>query len=94
MEEIDALIRGFEPIGTIHLIGVIVFAGSKYIMRIGACALPWSVLIYCFTYSFLSRSDSEYEPTRDNSADSVPTSNLVCAAGVAIRTTLCIAGII
>ena len=33
-------------------------------------------------------------PTRHNSADSVPTSNLVCITEVAIRTTLCIAGII
>ena len=32
--------------------------------------------------------------TRHNSADSVPTSNLVCIKEVAIRTTLCIAGII
>ena len=32
--------------------------------------------------------------TRHNSADSVPTSNLVCTMEVAIRTTLCIAGII
>ena len=32
--------------------------------------------------------------TRYNSADSVPTSNLVCITEVAIRTTLCIAGII
>ena len=32
--------------------------------------------------------------TRHNSADSVPTSNLVCITEVAIRTTLCIAGII
>ena len=30
---------------------------------------------------------------RHNSADSVPTSNLVCITEVAIRTTLCIAGI-
>ena len=33
-------------------------------------------------------------PTRHNSADSVPTSNLVCITEVAIRTTLYIAGII
>ena len=32
--------------------------------------------------------------TRHNSADSVPTSNLVCIKEVAIRTTLCVAGII
>ena len=32
--------------------------------------------------------------TRHNSADSVPTSNLVCIKEVAIRTTFCIAGII
>ena len=32
--------------------------------------------------------------TRHNSADSVPTSNLVCIKEVAIRTTLCIAGLI
>ena len=32
--------------------------------------------------------------TRHNSADSVPTSNLVCITEVAIRTTFCIAGII
>ena len=32
--------------------------------------------------------------TRHNSADSVPTSNLVCITEVAIRTTLCIAGMI
>ena len=32
--------------------------------------------------------------TRHNSADSVPTSNLVCITEVAIRTILCIAGII
>ena len=32
--------------------------------------------------------------TRHNSADSVPPSNLVCITEVAIRTTLCIAGII
>ena len=32
--------------------------------------------------------------TRHNSADSVPTSNLVCIKEVAIRTTLCTAGII
>ena len=32
--------------------------------------------------------------TRYNSADSVPTSNLVCMKEVAIRTTFCIAGII
>ena len=32
--------------------------------------------------------------TRHNSADSVPTSNLVCIKEVAIRTTYCIAGII
>ena len=31
---------------------------------------------------------------RHNSADSVPTSNLVCITEVAIRSTLCIAGII
>ena len=37
-------------------------------------------------------SGSDY--TRHNSADSVPTSNLVCITEVAIRTTLCIAGII
>ena len=34
------------------------------------------------------------ESTRQNSADSVTTSNLVCIKEVAIRTTLCIAGII
>ena len=32
--------------------------------------------------------------TRHNSADSLPTSNLVCIKEVAIRTTLCIAGLI
>ena len=32
--------------------------------------------------------------TRHNSADFIPTSNLVCITEVAIRTTLCIAGII
>ena len=32
--------------------------------------------------------------TRHNSADSVPTSNLVCIKEVAIRTTFCIAGLI
>ena len=32
--------------------------------------------------------------TRHNSADSVPTSNLVCIKEVAIRATFCIAGII
>ena len=32
--------------------------------------------------------------TRHNSANSVPTSNLVCIKEVAIRTTFCIAGII
>ena len=32
--------------------------------------------------------------TRHNSADPVPTSNRVCITEVAIRTTLCIAGII
>ena len=32
--------------------------------------------------------------TRHNSADSIPTSNLVCITEVTIRTTLCIAGII
>ena len=32
--------------------------------------------------------------TRHNSADSVPTSNLVCIKEVAIRTTFCIVGII
>ena len=37
---------------------------------------------------------SMYLITRHNSADSVPTSNLVCIKEVAIRTTFCIAGII
>ena len=32
--------------------------------------------------------------TRHNSADSLPTSNLVCIKEVAIRTTFCIAGMI
>ena len=32
--------------------------------------------------------------TRHNSADSVPTSNLVCIEEVAIRTTFCVTGII
>ena len=35
-----------------------------------------------------------YRPTRHNSADSVPTLNLVCIKEVTIRTTFCIAGII
>ena len=37
---------------------------------------------------------SDLFSTRHNSADSVPTSNLICITEVAIRTTLCIAGII
>ena len=35
-----------------------------------------------------------YTRTRHNSADSVPASKLVCITEVAIRTTLCIVGII
>ena len=38
--------------------------------------------------------NSTNQATRHNSADSVPTSNLVCITEVAIRTTFCIAGII
>ena len=37
---------------------------------------------------------SPLQSTRYTSADSVPTSNLVCIKEVAIRTTLCIAGLI
>ena len=44
----------------------------------------WSDTLH-FQYSLI---------TRHNSADSVPTSNLVCIKEVAIRTTFCIAGII
>ena len=40
------------------------------------------------------RKQSDGKGTRHNSADSVPTSNLVCIKEVAIRTTFCIAGII
>ena len=40
------------------------------------------------------REESGEVSTRHNSADSVPTSNLVCITEVAIRTILCIAGII
>ena len=38
--------------------------------------------------------DLTMESTRDNSADSVPTSNFVSIKELAIRTTFCIAGII
>ena len=39
-------------------------------------------------------SKTEAVTTRHNSADSIPTSNFVCIKEVAIRTTLCIAGLI
>ena len=39
-------------------------------------------------------NERESSVTRHNSADSVPTSNLVCITEVAIRTISCIAGII
>ena len=41
---------------------------------------------------FTSIHEDTHELTRHNSADSVPTSNLVCITEVAIRTTLRIAG--
>ena len=50
--------------------------------------------MYCGLLPVMHRSDAYSSTTRHNSADSVPTSNLVCITEVAIRTTLCIAGII
>ena len=47
--------------------------------------LHWMKVCNIFSYCIL---------TRHNSADSVPTSNLVCIKEVAIRITFCIAGII
>ena len=41
----------------------------------------------------LFRFSTREHVTRQNSADSVPTSNLVCIKEVVIRTTFCIAGI-
>ena len=54
--------------------------------------------MYCGLVPVMHRFDAyystSYSRTRHNSADSVPTSNLVCITEVAIRTTFCIAGII
>ena len=63
---------------------------------------PWSwlqleIFYFLFTKLFSARM-SNYDCTRHNAADSLPTSNLVCIKEVAIRTTFChminIAGII
>ena len=54
-------------------------------------------LTFCYLGIFcISRHSafSAYQGTRHNSADSVPTSNLICIKEVAIRTTFCIAGIL
>ena len=66
--------------------------------------LFFSILIACyFVKHWLYNNRSEKQtapgdlkqtPTRHNSVDSVPTSNLVCITEVAIRTILCTPGII
>ena len=51
-------------------------------------------LVSIFNKSYQRKKQTSCSITRHNSANSVPTSNLVCITEVAIRTTLCIAVII
>ena len=48
----------------------------------------------CITLIHVTSQAITYLCTRQNWADSIPTSNLVCIKKVAVRTTFCIAGII
>ena len=54
-----------------------------------------NALYICLHHDVILRKNFKtWLTTRHNSADSVPTSNLVCIKDVAITTTFCIAGII
>ena len=55
--------------------------------------LGWDNIQRRRSTAYIAQNGRHMRYTRHNSADSVPTSNLVCITEVAIRTTFCIAGI-